>query len=122
MNRRSLLLGLGAALAAPAIVKAENLMKIAAVRQAVSPIILSMDVGGIEFVTVNIFDGPHKLLPASMFYGPAGDRVPVNAAIGQALKYADSGRYNFRLANTFEVPDAILSGRWRQIGNKTSAT
>ena len=33
MNRRSLLLGLGAALAAPAIVKAENLMKIAALRE-----------------------------------------------------------------------------------------
>lgn len=33
MNRRSLLLGLGSALAAPAIVKAENLMKIAALRE-----------------------------------------------------------------------------------------
>lgn len=33
MNRRSLLLGLGAALAAPAIVKAESLMKIAALRE-----------------------------------------------------------------------------------------
>ena len=35
MNRRSLLIGIGSALAAPAIVKAENLMKIAAVRQSV---------------------------------------------------------------------------------------
>ncbi len=35
MNRRSLLLGLGATLAAPSIVKAESLMKIAAVRQPI---------------------------------------------------------------------------------------
>lgn len=35
MNRRSLILGIGATLAAPAIVRAESLMKIAAVRQTV---------------------------------------------------------------------------------------
>jgi hypothetical protein len=48
MNRRSLLLGLGAALAAPAIVKAENLMKIAAVRQDIL----------IERVEVDLFFAP----------------------------------------------------------------
>ena len=38
MHRRGLLLGLGAALAMPAIVKAESLMKVAALRSEVRPI------------------------------------------------------------------------------------
>ena len=37
MNRRGLLLGLGAALAAPAIVRAESLMQIAVLRETVTP-------------------------------------------------------------------------------------
>jgi hypothetical protein len=36
MDRRSLLLGVGAALAAPAVVRAESLMKVATVRRDVS--------------------------------------------------------------------------------------
>lgn len=38
-SRRAFLLGIGAALAAPAIVKAESLMKIAAMRESVAPLL-----------------------------------------------------------------------------------
>lgn len=37
MNRRSLLLGIGAAIAAPAVVRADSIMKIAVLRDSVAP-------------------------------------------------------------------------------------
>jgi hypothetical protein len=48
MNRRSLLLGLGAVLGAPAVVRAESLMKIAVLRETVG--------GTDSFITITV---PH---------------------------------------------------------------
>lgn len=91
MDRRALLLGMGAALAAPAIVKAESLMKIAAVRSAASAprppqgaiIGLSMNSAPAgSMVNVAMFPGgPHQLvtvrLRARVFAGQVVTSVDV---------------------------------------------
>lgn len=51
-NRRSFLLGIGAALAAPAIVRAESLMKVAVLRETVPPLLLEAEV---SLVTRDIY-------------------------------------------------------------------
>lgn len=83
MHRRSMLLGLGAAIAAPAIVRAESLMKVVAVRS--TPKFLVVGPFGTKFLT----DNP-MILPGHMTYvNPDSEELaqvfPINWGEGTRL-------------------------------------
>lgn len=84
MKRRSLLLGLGAALAAPAVVKAENLMRVASLRQ-------SLVFNDTVIVPPGVYSG--KVIGVALTGGGPGELITVALDMGfQVTLNNESGR------------------------------
>jgi hypothetical protein len=81
-SRRGFLIGIGAALAAPAIVKAESLMKIAALRESLN-----------EHTITKLFIGPISINPTRLVMGTAWQAIIANGGNVEIVEFSPEDIY-----------------------------